>query len=108
MRSTAESDDDLERFGPMTMIGVTQAKVQLSTLLDRVNAGEEIVITKRGKPVVKLTALEVPPKRHRSAPRFGFWAHYGWKLPENFDDPDPEIEALFNDGSIFPEGEKRD
>ena len=31
------------------------------------------------------------PKRK---PEFGFWNHYGWKLPDNFNDPDPEIEAL--------------
>ena len=91
----------------MTMIGVTQAKAQLSALLDRADAGEEIVITKHGRPLARLIPLEAPSKHRRPAPRFGFWAHY-WKLPENFNDPDPEIEALFNDGPIFPEDEKRD
>jgi hypothetical protein len=38
------------------------------------------------------------------APRFGIWDHLGWKLPPNFDDPDPEIEALFH-GDDKPEGE---
>ena len=92
----------------MTTIGVTQAKAQLSTLVERANVGEEIVITKYGKPVARLAALEAARKPHRPAPRFGFWEHYGWKLPENFNDPDPEIEALFNDGPIFPEDETRD
>jgi len=92
----------------MTTIGVTQAKAQLSTLVERANVGEEIVITKYGKPVARRAALEAARKPHRPAPRFGFWEHYGWKLPENFNDPDPEIEALFNDGPIFPEDEKRD
>jgi len=92
----------------MTMIGVTQAKAQLSALVERANFGEEIIITKRGKPVAKLVAFEAARRPRRPAPRFGLWAHHGWKLPENFDEPDPEIEALFNDGPIFPEDGRRD
>ena len=26
----------------------------------------------------------------------GIWDHYGWSPPDNFDDPDPEIEAMFH------------
>ena len=35
-------------------VGVHEAKTHLSRLLERVSAGEEIVITRRGKPVAKL------------------------------------------------------
>ncbi len=42
----------------MTFITITQAKAQLSALLERAAVGEEIVITKRGKPVAKLVALD--------------------------------------------------
>jgi prevent-host-death family protein len=38
----------------MTEIGVFQAKNTLSALLDRVEKGEEIVITRKGKAVAKL------------------------------------------------------
>lgn len=38
----------------MQTIGAFEAKTHLSALLDRVAAGEEIVITKRGKPVARL------------------------------------------------------
>ena len=38
-------------------IGAFEAKNKLGQLLDRVEAGEEVVITRRGKPVAKL----VPP-----------------------------------------------
>jgi prevent-host-death family protein len=38
-------------------IGVAEAKRQFSALLDRVQGGERLVITRRGKPVVSL----VPP-----------------------------------------------
>jgi prevent-host-death family protein len=41
----------------MDFINVHQAKTHLSRLLDRVAAGEEIVIAKNGKPVAKLVPL---------------------------------------------------
>ncbi len=45
-------------------VGVSQAKARLSGLLDEVTSGEDIVITKRGKPVARLTAaVVVEPRR---------------------------------------------
>ena len=42
----------------MTMtVGVFEAKTKLSELLDKVAAGEEVIITKRGKPVAKLVPV---------------------------------------------------
>jgi prevent-host-death family protein len=38
----------------MTEIGAFEAKNKLSSLLDQVERGEEVVITRRGKPVAKL------------------------------------------------------
>jgi prevent-host-death family protein len=38
----------------MLKIGAFEAKNRLGALLDRVEHGEEIVITRRGKPVAKL------------------------------------------------------
>ena len=47
------------------MISVTlaEAKARLTDLVDRVEAGESIDITRRGKPVARLTAPERPRKR---------------------------------------------
>lgn len=42
----------------MTTIGALEAKTRLSELLDRVAQGEEIVITRDGKPAARL----VPPQ----------------------------------------------
>jgi len=39
-------------------IGAFEAKNRLGALLDRVERGEEIVITRRGKPVAKLVPAE--------------------------------------------------
>ena len=38
----------------MTTVGAFEAKTKLSELLDRVERGEEIVITRHGKPVARL------------------------------------------------------
>jgi prevent-host-death family protein len=44
----------------MTEVGVLEAKNKLSELLDRVESGEEICITRRGKPIAKLTPVVLP------------------------------------------------
>lgn len=38
----------------MITVGAFEAKTHLSTLLDKVAAGEEVVITKHGTPVARL------------------------------------------------------
>jgi len=85
----------------MKQVNLYQAKTQLSALVDEAAAGEEIIIAKNGKARARLTMIDAPAKR--PPPRFGTMDHLGWKVPENFDDPDPEIEALFNDGPVFPD-----
>jgi prevent-host-death family protein len=48
----------------MEQVQIAQAKAQLSSLLERVEAGEEIVIARRGKPIARL----IPePRLMRSA-----------------------------------------
>ena len=42
----------------MITVGAFEAKTHLSTLLDRVAAGEEVVITRHGKPVARLVSAE--------------------------------------------------
>ena len=42
----------------MTNIPLAQAKNQLSKLIDRVERGETIAVTRRGKPVAQLVAIE--------------------------------------------------
>lgn len=42
----------------MITIGAFEAKTHLSSLLDRVAAGEEVVITKHGKPVARLIGAQ--------------------------------------------------
>jgi prevent-host-death family protein len=47
----------------MNAIPLADAKAQLSGLVDRVEAGDTIDITRRGKPVARLTAATKPRKQ---------------------------------------------
>jgi prevent-host-death family protein len=65
-------------------VGVHEAKTNLSDLLRRVAAGEEITITRRGEVVARL----VPPLRGAS-PEMGF-DRLRLEVPADFDAPLPE------------------
>ena len=47
----------------MSTFNVHQAKTQLSRLLAQVEAGEEVVIARRGEPVARLVACKPKGKR---------------------------------------------
>jgi len=49
----------------MPITNISDAKAQLSALIERVIAGEEIVIGKAGKPVAKLVRFERPTSSRR-------------------------------------------
>ena len=68
----------------MIVTNVSEAKAQLSALLERVSAGEEIVIGKAGKPVAKLVPY-TEPKQPRVG---GQWAGKIW-IASDFDDELP-------------------
>ena len=46
----------------MNAITLADAKAQFSALVDRVEAGDTIDITRRGKPVARLAAVTTPRK----------------------------------------------
>ena len=52
----------------MTTVNVHEARTHLSRLLERVRAGEEIVISKAGKPCARLVPLE--PRLERVLGRY--------------------------------------
>jgi len=45
----------------MTSIGLFEAKTHLSALAKRVADGEEIIVTDRGRPVMKLVPVDAKP-----------------------------------------------
>jgi prevent-host-death family protein len=47
----------------MSTVNIYEAKTQLSRLVDRAAAGEEIVIARAGKPLVRLVPVETKQPR---------------------------------------------
>ena len=45
----------------MEMIPVSKLKAEALALVERASRGEEFVITKRGKPVVRMIPIDEPP-----------------------------------------------
>lgn len=52
----------------MTEIGAFEAKNKLSALLDLVEKGQEVTITRRGKPVAKLVAANAAVAKKKLTP----------------------------------------
>ncbi|MBI2703851.1 MAG: type II toxin-antitoxin system Phd/YefM family antitoxin [Actinobacteria bacterium] len=81
----------------MSTVGVHEAKTNLSQLLKRVAAGEEVIITRSGEPVAKLVPWPEQPKRVFGIDEGKF------EVPDDFDDPLPdELLVAFYDGPIDP------
>ena len=49
----------------MTTVNIREAKTNLSRLLAQVEAGEEVIIARNGKPVAQLVKVEAKPKGKR-------------------------------------------
>ena len=94
----------------MVIANIHQAKTNLSRLIEQAEAGEDVVIARNGKPVVRLMVVE--PVKPADIPRRpdGLPAWMGslkgqiWIGP-NFDDYDEELIKLFEDGPVFPPDE---
>jgi prevent-host-death family protein len=67
-----------------TTVNVHQAKTHLSKLLERVEAGEEVIIARAGEPVARLIPFARPGKR-----TLGLDAGQGF-IAADFDAPLPD------------------
>jgi len=71
-------------------VNIHEAKTHLSRLLERALMGEEVIIAKAGKPLVKLVAIGKRGLRKLGSAKGEF------TVPDDFNDPLPkEIEDLF-------------
>jgi prevent-host-death family protein len=75
----------------MDQINVYEAKTHLSRLLDRVEAGEQIIIGRAGRPV----AVLVPYQRPIAARSPGAWRN-SVQIAEDFDDLPEGLIAAFH------------
>jgi prevent-host-death family protein len=85
----------------MASISVYQARAELSRLIERALSGEEIIVTRRGKPTVRLVPVDSEQPRRKPGALKGKIT-----IPESFFDPLPDdiIEAFY-ESKIFPDEE---
>ena len=77
----------------MPAINLNEAKANLSRLVDAAIAGEEIIIAKAGKPMVKVVRYDAPSIQ--AVRRIGFMTGE-IRVPDDFDRMgEAEIERLF-------------
>lgn len=69
----------------METVNIHEAKTRLSQLVDKAAAGEDVVVSRNGKPLVRITRLEVPKRRIRFGVLKGKLA-----VPLDFDAPLPD------------------
>jgi prevent-host-death family protein len=74
----------------MTMTNIHEAKSQLSRLIGRAEAGEEVIIARAGKPVAKLVAYRASDARRHG----GEWKGKVW-IADDFDELPDDIAAAF-------------
>jgi prevent-host-death family protein len=54
----------------MVTVTLVEAKAHLSELLDKVESGQDVVITRHGRPVARIAALRRPKRPLRSLAAF--------------------------------------
>ena len=80
---------------PQKTFNVHDAKTNLSKLMDRAHAGEEIVLAKAGVPYAKIVPIDPPVKRRRQP---GGWPELA-AIPDSvWFDPLPDDELQLWEG----------
>lgn len=72
----------------MNQVTLAEAKAKLSALLDRVEAGETITITRRHRPVAEVRPVAHPGRR--TTPRPSGLCRGEFRVPDDFDAPLPD------------------
>jgi prevent-host-death family protein len=86
-------------------VNMHEAKTHLSKLVARVEGGEQIVITRAGKPAAKLVPV---PQEKRGKRKLGGWeGRFQMPSDEEWKKMDEEIEQMFEESEIFPGENKR-
>jgi len=79
-------------------IAIADAKAHFSELIRKAEAGESILITRHGRPVVQLSAAG----QAAATPLIGAMKG-AFTVPGDFDAPDAEIQEAFEGGAVDPE-----
>ncbi len=78
----------------MVSMNLNQAKTALPALVEAALSGEDVVIAKDGKPMVRLV-----PCQERKTPRQPGRLRGQIRISDDFDAVDPEIIELFENGT---------
>lgn len=84
----------------MHISNINEAKTNLSQLIKRSLAGDEVIIARANEPLVKL----IPIERDVSPRVGGQWAGKV-QIDDNFEFTEEELDELFFNAPIFPEDE---
>jgi prevent-host-death family protein len=71
-------------------VNIHEAKTHLSRLLERVEAGDEIVIARNGRPIARLVGLQASDRRGVRGSLRG-----AIRVSPDFDAPDADLERDF-------------
>ncbi|MBS4047738.1 MAG: type II toxin-antitoxin system prevent-host-death family antitoxin [Alphaproteobacteria bacterium] len=82
-------------------VNIHEAKTTLSKLIEAAERGENVVISRAGKPAVALVPVAQAGKPKR---QFGFLKGQIQFAPD-YDQADAEIERDFTNSRIFPDGD---
>ncbi|GAA3899298.1 type II toxin-antitoxin system Phd/YefM family antitoxin [Microbacterium invictum] len=81
----------------ITVVGVHEAKTNLSRLLRMVESGAEVEIRRGGSPIARLLPIDdAPPKRQLGIDKGKIW------ISDDFDEPMTEIEQAIASNDLFP------
>ena len=89
----------------MVIANIHAAKTNLSKLIERAEAGEDVVIARNGKPVVRLAAIPQTMDEPRGPDGLPTWMGSlkgQITLSPDFDAADAEVQKLFDESKIFP------
>jgi prevent-host-death family protein len=76
----------------MKQVNIHEAKTHLSRLLEEVEAGEDVVIARNGRPIARVVPFHTGARREPGA-----WAGRVW-IADDFDELPPSLLAAFGGG----------
>ena len=75
----------------MRRVTISEAKRRLPQIVDAVERGEDVVVVRSGRPVVRLVPFAPSDTTRMPARRECFGVDTsGWRVPDDFDDPLPD------------------
>jgi prevent-host-death family protein len=79
---------------------IHEAKSTLSRLIERALSGEDVVIARNGRPVVRLEPITAVPAGRQG----GRWSEGAREIDQDWWAPDARLTKLFEDGETLPSG----